>query len=254
MRKIIQKEVYAVWLLLLLFPIACATTPKQTLDINTLLQPNPNLPQIEQVEIIGTLAVQRLIAAMPKQTHIFLAIDTFTITSTMVTIFTKFPTEQVAADPVFSEIGLYCLAHQWGRTQILLDYIYRYDKLLTQRYEELRRQKKAIAWSNFFYGLSSMSYGMSNADATPGQRLSNELGLMRNQQAIQINQQLSEVYQQRSQNIEDLRLQIGQLKQQLISYSNFLKRYVDWVLNEVREESEKLSPEAVRILEAKVIF
>lgn len=254
MKEITQRKAFIGWLLFLFLIVACATTPKQTSDLNTLLQPNPNLPRIEDVETIGTLAVQRLIAAMPQLTQTFLASDTFTITSVTVTIFTKFPIEQVAADPVFSEIGLYCLAHQWGRAQILLDYINRYDKLLVQRHDELKQRKKDIAWSNFILGLSSMCYGMSNVYATPGQRLSNELGLMRNLQVFQIGQQLSEVYQQRSQNIEDLRLQIGLLKQQLISYSNFLKKYVDWVLIEVREESQKLSPEAVKILEAKAVL
>lgn len=254
MKKIIQKKAIIGWLLFLFFTVACATTPKQTFDFNTLLQPNPNLPRFEDVETIGRLAVQRLITAMPQLTQTFLTYDTFTVTSATVTIFTKFPIEQVAADPVFSEIGLYCLAHQWGRTQIILDYVNRYDKLLVQRYEYLKQHKSRLGQSNFFHILGLVGSGMLSTSTDSGQRLAGALGFMYNQQAIQINQQMAQMYQQKSENIEDLRLQVSQLKQQLISYSNFLKKYVDWVLIEVREESEKLSPETVRILEAKAIL
>jgi hypothetical protein len=71
---------------------------------------------------------------------------------------------------------------------------------------------------------------------------------------MQVNQQMHQLSKQQSQSIEDLRLQVGQLKQQLISYSNLLEIYVEWLLGAGREQSKQVSSEALQILEARAVL
>jgi len=231
---------------------ACATT--QPVDLNAFLVPDPRLPRLEHVELMATLAIQKVVAAAPGAAQALQAADSFAATSAFVTILFRTPIDQLAATPAAFEVALLSLAHQWGRTQIVLDYVSRYDKLLAARHEELKRKQRDIAWSNFFLGLSTVAYGISNAYTDPMQRLSNELGLARNQQAMELNQKLSTLYESRGQNLEDTRLQLAQVKQTLISYSNLLEIYVRWLLSTARDRAERLSPEAVRILEVKALI
>lgn len=235
-------------LLVIVAASACATPGA---DFEQLLEPDPSLPRPERVHVMGTLAAQRLVAAVPDLSSKVQQADLFTVTATLVDYMFKMPTEDLVASPEAFEITLYALAHQWGLCQLAVDHVDRYDRLFEARYEELKRQQRSLAWSNFFLGLSSMGYAMSNANATPTQQLSNELGMSRNQEAMQLNQLMNEQYRQQAGSLEELRIQITQIKQELVAYSNLLEIYRDWMMEAAAAKIAELSPEAQRILEAK---
>lgn len=230
----------------------CATIP--SVDLTTLLQPDPRLPRKEHIEAIGTLAIQKVVALAPQAAQTLAAYDLNTVTASVVTIMFRSPPDQLVANSDIFEIATYALAHQWGLTQITLDYVVRYDRLITARYEDLKRQKASKAWSNFFFALSSMGYALSNTSAPPSLALSNQLGISHNQQAMQLNTLMADAYQQRMETVEELKLQIGRLKQELVSYSNLLEIYRGWLLKAQQDQKRDMIPDAKRILEAKATF
>ena len=240
-------------LVLALLLIGCATT--SPLDLATLLEPDPRLPKKEHVQAVGTIAIQRLVALSPKAAEIISKHDLYTVTGGLVTAMFRFPVEQLAADPPLFELTAYALAHQWGLTQLALDHVARYDRLITHRYEELQQKKAAMAWSNFFYALSTMGYAMSTVSAAPTQRFSNELGISRNQQAMQVNNLMAEYYQQRIETLEEFKLQVSRLKPELVSYSNLLEIYRGWLFKAQEDHHRHPLPhDAKQMLEVKATF
>lgn len=234
---------------LMLAIIACATT--STTDLSALLEPDPRLPRKEHIEAIGVLAVQRVVATAPQAAQILAPYDLNTVTASLITLLFRNPVEQLAANPTAFEIAAYSLAHQWGLTQITLDYVARYDRLLTVRYEDVKRKKAGMAWSNFFLALSSMGYSLSRSSGPPSLALSNEIGISRNQQAMQLNTLMADSYQQRIESLEEFKLRVTQLKVELVSYSNLLEIYRGWLFKAQADQQRNISPDARQILEAK---
>src|SRR5215471_10152602 len=67
----------------------CATT--RPVNFDTLLQPDPGLPRLEYVEVMGTLAVQRAIAAAAEQARGLQGVDLYTATPALVTVLFRLP-------------------------------------------------------------------------------------------------------------------------------------------------------------------
>lgn len=171
-----------------------------------------------------TLALQAVGRYVPAAHAEFITVDTLTATAVLVEYMFKNPIEQVIADPGTSEVALFALAHQWGRTQIQLDYINRYDKLVEHRHAEIQDRKRSLALASFFPALSSASHGMANGyNLTDAQRLSSEPGIQRNSETIQANNALAGALDGEGKSCEDIRLQISQTKQQLLPIPTYWK-------------------------------
>ncbi len=238
---------------LLIFIGGCKTTPQPRLDVDALMKSDPRLPSMAVVEATGTLAVQRVVAINPEYISVVSQQDTYTTTNTLVTTLFKIPIEQLISEPVALEIALLSLAHQWGRVQIQLDQINRYEYIAKHREAKLEAKKKSLFWSNMALAMSSgMAAGQnSNPDTSYGQRLSNEMAMNRNQQTSLTNRQVQENYDKQGQSIESIRVQIAEFKSQLLAYSEVLEIYANWLMKGARAQAEVLSADAVQILEIK---
>lgn len=195
--------------------------------------------------------MQRLTALAPKAAEVFQSVDVPSATEVIVKVLFRNPVERIVSDEGTFEITALALAHQWGRTQLALDTVLRYERLFTQRHADLQRKKKGAGWANFLLALSSAGYAMGNVSATPAQRFSNELGMARNEQTVRFNRLLSESYQSRIESLEEARLKVGELKQQLVGYSNLLEIYRDWLFKAQEAQQRQMVPAAQGILTTK---
>lgn len=214
----------------------------------------PNLPPREEVAAIGLRAVQMLIVAIPDMTEAIQRADTHTATLTWVNLASKLPTERVIASPAFYQATVYALAHQWGVAQHAIDYLRRYEVFLEDRIATAESKKASLAWSNFFAGLSTVGYAMSNASAnqTYANRLSNELAISRNTQTMQANTLLSELHSAQVTDFATVKHKVREVKEQLTAHAKLLEIYRGWLYEAVEKQEKEIPKDAMRILEVKL--
>lgn len=129
-------------------------------DLAVLLRPDPALPTLERVEAIAArLGAPGHPGGVPRE-------QLFGYTALTVDEMARRPLDQVVERWLF--LYLHALAHQWGRTQILLDYLRRYQALVDAGSDPLDRNSAAYA---VLRGLRSAAYGVDDAAPEKYQRL-----------------------------------------------------------------------------------
>jgi hypothetical protein len=231
--------------------LACATqTTYRTIDD---VPPAADLPRAEQVAAVGLRAKQIWISRNPKFLEVLANTDTGRATSVWVSTVTNFPPETIVTNPGLYDVTVYALAHQWGITQLSIDYLRRVEIFIGQKLDSLKTKQANLAWSNFFLAMNSMGYGPANSSSqNHANRLSNELGLIRNTQATQFNNLLSEYYSAQADDVATLKHRVTRLKESSVSYSKLLEIYRDWLLKAVEAQNKQIPDDARKILEVKV--
>ncbi len=217
---------------------------------SALLRPDPALPSLASVEAVGAAArgepKKGSSAAQPFG-------DRFVWTQGMVNIYRKQSLERLGTAPLRS------LAHQWGRTQILLDYLRRYDALLVQV------EAGDADWDGdldlVLRALRSASFGVEDdapdkyeqlALALPGGRgsLAGHYRRPRRPDEVHPNLLLRPLYPARG-DVAASRAAVAEARRQLRIRSLQLEDYARQFLARWRGPAMRSSPEAVRILETR---
>jgi hypothetical protein len=248
-----MKKLILVVLILALSLAACATQTKYTTIDD--VPAAPDLPRPEQVAAVGLRAKQIWVSRNPKFLEVLAGTDTGRATFVWVSTAFNFPAEMVVESPGLYFLTVYALAHQWGITQLSIDYLRRVEVFIGERIDSLSTKQANLAWSNFFLGMSSMGYGLSSS-SSPGyaNRLSNEFGITRNTHATQFNNLLSEYYSTQAQDVATLKHRVTTLKNSLVSYAKLLEIYRDWLFKAVEAQSKQIPDDAKNILEVKMIL
>ncbi len=198
-----------------------------------LLRPDPALPILASVEAMGlraTAGMQPAGAGMG---------DPFLRTQQLVELYRGGPVETMGTTPVFA------LAHQWGRVQILLDHLRRYDALLARPGDP--------DWDGDLYralrALRSASFGVDDDAPDKYARLAAALPSARFFRSTHPSTLLTGLYTARG-DVSASREQVAEARRQLRIRSLQLEDYARRLLARWQPQLLRQSPEAVRILES----
>jgi hypothetical protein len=229
---------------------SCATSRFTTIED---IPRAPALPHNEQVAAIGLRAKQLWVSLSPKVAKYATDLGADQFTSIWMEIVYDFPPEAVVAQPHAYQLTAYALAHQWGCTQIAIDYLRRLEKYVDDQIREVDAKRAAIAWSSFFAAMTSIGSGPSSADSqTYVDRLVNELSITRNTQSVQLNNLFSEHYSEQANDIATIKRRATELKQQLTARAKLLDVYRGWLFEASKKLEKEMPADAKKILDAKI--
>lgn len=213
-----------------------------------------DLPVSEEVATVGLRAKQLWVSLSPKAAEYATKLDADQFTSIWTQIVFDFPLEAVVTQPHAYQLTAYSLAHQWGSTQIAIDYLRRLQEFIGDRTRELDGKQAGIAWANFFAAMTPMGYDLlSGYGQSYADRLANELAIARNRQSVQRHNLLSEYYSQEVNNTSMLKHKVTQLKEQLTAYAKLLDTYRGWLFEASKKLKKEMPADARRILERKAL-